>query len=153
MSDTGAMIEELAATPDRLRQLTRSIKDAALDVQAAGAWSARTVLAHLRDDEFLVMRLRLERMLVEDHPSLAPFDEQAWEADRWRGRERLDDLLDDFDLQRAASIAILRRVEGDVWQRSGMQAEYGTLTVRTWLDHWLEHDRMHLAQIEGSLSV
>ena len=99
------------------------------------------------------MRLRLERMLVEDHPSLAPFDEQAWEADRWRGRERLDDLLDDFDLQRAASIAILRRVEGDVWQRSGMQAEYGTLTVRTWLDHWLEHDRMHLAQIEGSLSV
>jgi hypothetical protein len=153
MTDTDAMIDELAATADRLRELTRGAAGSTLDAQAPGEWSARTVLAHLRDDEFLVMRLRLERILVEDQPSLAPFDEQAWEAHRWRGRDGLVELLDDFDLQRAASIAILRRVEGDIWQRSGLQPEYGTLTVRTWLDHWLGHDKMHLAQIARSLSV
>ncbi len=153
MPDTDPLVDELAATAAQLRELTRTASDAQLDAQWPGEWSVRTVLAHLRDDEFLVTRLRLERMLVEDDPQLAPFDEQAWEASRWQGRDGLDELLDDFQLQRDASIAILRRLEGDEWQRPGLQPEYGILTVRSWLDHWLKHDRMHLAQIARSLST
>ena len=64
MSEPTAMIEELPETPDRLESLTRGASDAALDHAAEGEWSTRTVLAHLRDDEFMVTRLRLVRLLT-----------------------------------------------------------------------------------------
>ncbi len=141
----------LAATPDRLQAAARDADDGALDAAPDGDWSARTVLAHLRDDEFMVMRLRLERMIVEDHPTLTPFDEKAWAASRWRGRDTVDDLLADFRLQRDVTMMSLRRLEDDDWRRTGLQPEYGAFDVHWWVEHWLGHDETHLAQIGSAL--
>ena len=146
-ADITSLLEGLAATPDILEALTLDADEAMLDAAPEGEWSARTVLAHLRDDEFLVMRLRLERMLAEDHPTLTPFDEKAWAASRWQGRDEVEGLLADFRLQRQASLMILRRLGSDDWQRTGLQPEYGVFDVRWWVEHWLEHDELHIAQI------
>ncbi len=151
MSEPTAMIVELTETPDHLESLTRGASDAALDHAAEGEWSTRTVLAHLRDDEFMVTRLRLVRLLTEEEPLLVPFDETAWEANRWRSREALDELLADFRTQREASLMVLERVSGAEWERPGTQPEIGELTVRSWVENWLAHDRAHLAQIESTL--
>ena len=150
--DISSLLEGLAATPDRLEAVTRNADDDALDAAQQGQWSARTVLAHLRDDEFMVTRPRLERMTVEEHPTLAPFDESAWAAARWRGRDTLQELLADFRLQREASMMILRRLEGDDWLRDGLQPEYGAFDVHWWVEHWLEHDETHIAQLSAVLA-
>ncbi len=147
-----SLLQGLAATPDRLEALVRDADDNALDAAPEGEWSARTVLAHLRDDEFMVMRLRLERMTVEDHPTLAPFDEKAWAASRWQGRDTVDELLADFRLQREASMMILRRLEADDWKRTGTQPEYGAFDVHWWVEQGLEHDETHVAQISAVLA-
>ncbi len=149
--DIPSLLEGLAATPDRLQAAVRDADDGALDAAPAGDWSARTVLAHFRDDEFMVMRLRLERMTVEDHPTLAPFDEKAWAASRWQGRDTVDELLADFRLQREVTMMILRRLEDDDWRRTGLQPEYGAFDVHWWVEHWLEHDETHIAQIGSAL--
>ncbi len=153
--DPAALIEGLAATPDRLEALLRDIPDdAALDREPApGEWSARTVLAHLRDDEFMVGRLRLERMAVEDEPALAPFDEKAWARDRWTGRDALPDLLADFRAQRDASLHILRRLTPDDWRRPGTQPEYGRFDIHYWVENWLDHDDTHMAQVQATLAA
>ena len=150
--DIPSLLEGLAATPDRLQAAVRDADDGALDAAPAGDWSARTVLAHFRDDEFMVMRLRLERMTVEDHPTLTPFDEKAWAASRWRGRDTVDELLADFRLQREVTMMILRRLEDDDWRRTGLQPEYGAFDVHWWVEHWLEHDETHVAQITAALA-
>ncbi len=147
-----SLLEGLAATPDRLEALVRNAGDDALDAAQEGEWSARTVLAHLRDDEFMVTRPRLERMMVEEHPTLAPFDEEAWAASRWRGRDTRPELLTDFRLQREASMMILRRLEGDDWLCSGLQPEYGDFDIHWWVENWLEHDETHIAQITAALA-
>ena len=147
-----SLLEGLAATPDRLEALVRNAGDDALDIAQEGEWSARTVMAHLRDDEFMVGRLRLERITVEDHPTLAPFDEKAWAASRWRGGDTVDELLADFRLQREASMMVLRRLEGDDWLRKGLQPEYGAFDVHWWVENWLEHDETHIAQITAALA-
>ena len=147
-----SLVEDFAATPDRLEALLSGVGAAALDAAAGDDWSARTVLAHLRDDEFMVMRLRLERMIVEDHPTLAPFDEKAWAASRWNGRDRLQELLGDFRLQREATLMILRRLQDDDWLRTGLQPEYGDFDVHFWVEHCLEHDETHIAQIQSALA-
>lgn len=151
--DIPSMVEVLAATAERLEAITRDLDDDALDFAPEGEWSARTVLAHLRDDEFMVMRLRLERMVAEEHPTLAPFDQEAWAASRWTGRDSLEELLADFRLQREASLMVLTRLEGDDWQRTGVQPEYGAFDVSWWLQHWAEHDEGHIAQIEETLKA
>ncbi len=151
--NTDHLIATLEATPRILAELVAAGGDAAFDKAWPGEWAPRTVLAHLRDDEFLVMRLRLERLLSEQTPMLMPFNETEWERTRYTGRDALDELLADFAEQRAASLHILRRLTPEQWQRPGYQPEIGELTITTWTEHWVEHDQTHINQIRASLGL
>lgn len=152
MSDRLSVIAQLRETPAKLRELTTSHVDSALDFRpSADDWSVREVLAHLVDDEMFVMRNRLVRIVQEEHPHLQPHDEQRWHATRNTSRDQLAQLLDDFATQRAASVGIMEFLREDDWQREGFQPEIGTFTADQWLDRWLEHDKVHLAQITANL--
>ncbi len=150
--NTTDLLTEFAAIPGRLDEAVASASDDQLDSAPEGEWTARTVLAHLRDDEFMVGRLRLERMLVESEPDLAPFDEKAWAGSRYTGRDSREQLLADFRLQRQASVAILNALGPDDWRRIGRQPEYGAFDIHWWLEHCLGHDNTHLAQITSTLA-
>ena len=102
------LIAALEQTVPALERLTADASDAALDFHPGpDEWSVREILAHLVDDEMFVMRLRLERIIKEDNPHLAPHDEQRWYATRNTTRDQLAELLADFRLQRAASLGII----------------------------------------------
>ena len=147
----GTLIERLAATPGILANLLAESTDDQLDATTPGEWPARVVAAHLRDNEILVMRLRLERMLSEDGPVFPNFDEKAWAATRSLARDRKEQILADFALQRHASLNILRSLRPRDWRRAGRHEQYGAFTVTTWLARWAEHDAAHLAQLERCL--
>lgn len=150
-SDSIATIQQ---TPTRLVQLTSSLGDDALDFRPApGDWSVREILAHLVDDEMYVMRLRLERIVKEDNPQLAPHDEQKWYANRNTTHDALAELLVDFAVQRAASLGIIGMLRESDWAREGFQPEYGTFTAEGWLERWAGHDTTHLRQIEANLAA
>jgi DinB superfamily len=151
-TDRARNLAILETTTPELTELTATLDDAALDYRMApDEWSIREILAHLVDDEIYVMRLRVERMVKEDMPHLAPHDEKRWYATRNTTRDTLDQLLADFKLQREASLAMLHMLREEDWARSGIQPEYGTFTAEEWLDHWAEHDTVHLDQIRASL--
>ncbi len=145
------LLKQLAATPRTLAHLVVEASDELLDTAADGEWSARTVLAHLRDDEWLVLRMRCERMLSEDGPVFPDFDEKAWEKERNRSRDRKEELLGDFALQRQASLNMLANLRPGDEERRGRHEEYGEFTVGSWITHWVEHDRTHIAQVERML--
>jgi hypothetical protein len=145
------LLQQLAATPKMLAHLVVEATEEALDTGAADEWSPRLVMAHLRDDEMFVMRVRLERLLGEHEPVLVDFDEKAWVGWRNRGRDRREHLLGDFALQRQASMNILQGLRAEDWDRGGRHEVSGPLTVRSWVEHWLHHDREHVAQIERGL--
>jgi hypothetical protein len=145
------LVQQLAATPSTLAHLVVEASDEQLDQAPVGEWSARTILAHLRDDEFLVLRMRCERMLSEENPTFPDFDEKAWAASRNRARDRKEELLGDFALQRQASLNMLANLRPSDEHRGGRHAEYGPFTVRSWVEHWVEHDDTHVAQIERML--
>ncbi len=146
------LIAALEQTGPSLGRLTAGLSDEALDFHSGpGEWSVREILAHLVDDEMYVMRLRLERIVKEDHPHLTPHDEQKWYASRNTTRDQLQELLADFRLQRAASLGIIKMLRESDWARQGTQPEYGTFTAEGWLGNWVEHDTVHLRQIESTL--
>lgn len=146
-----AAIEQLEQTPGVLAHLLAEAREAVLDNAQDGGWPARTIVAHLRDDETLVMRMRMMRMLTEDDPLLPDFDEQEWAANRSTRRDRKDQLLGDFALQRQASLNLVRRITPEELERTGRHEVNGAMTVASWLDHWAEHDSQHIAQLERAL--
>ncbi len=146
------LIKILETTPANLARLTSKVTDAQLDFRSGPEdWTAREVLAHLVDDEMYVMRLRLERIIKEDLPDLTPHDEKKWYANRNTNRDNLDQLLEDFAIQRAASLNIFQILRESDWQREGFQPEYGRFRAEKWLENWADHDTNHLKQIEKTL--
>jgi hypothetical protein len=141
------LIEQLAATPSALAHLVAEADDAALDAAAPGQWSARTILAHFRDDEYLCTRVALERMLAEEQPELRFIDGADWEPRRNRERDRKEWLLADFALQRQASLGVLRLVSASQAQRTGRR-DGRELTIEQLLSVWTRHDREHLTELE-----
>lgn len=152
MATRNDMLTALEATEPALRRLAGALDDAALDFRPeSDAWSIRVVLAHLVDDEAFIMRQRLARIAKEERPHLAPHDEKQWYAARNTARDARDELLADFQTQRAASLALMRLLRPADWQRVGFQPEYGEFTAEGWLEHWANHDTVHLNQIEATL--
>lgn len=148
------LVDTLKQTPPTLVRLTSDAPQAALDFRhAEGEWTIREILAHLVDDEMYVMRTRLERIIKEERPHLAPHDERAWYASRNTSRDALDELLADFATQRAASLGIVTMLRDSDWAREGYQPEYGAFTAEKWLEHWVEHDTVHIKQIENILKL
>jgi hypothetical protein len=95
--------------------------------------------------------VRLERLLGETEPVLTDFDEKAWPQWRNTARDRKEQLLGDFALQRQASMNILHSLRPADWARRGRREISGPLTVRSWVEHWVHHDREHIRQIERAL--
>ncbi len=140
----------MAETPGTLAHLVAEAADVVLDARPAdGGWSARTVMAHLRDDEYLCMRVALERALAEEMPEVRFIEGADWEPGRNRTRERREWLLADFALQRQASISILRALRPEEWDRPMSNEHAGTFTISRLVDAWVRHDAEHIAQMEG----
>lgn len=142
------LIATLEQTHAALAELTASLSDGALDFRSgAEEWSTREILAHLVDDEMFVMRTRVERMVKEEHPTLADNDEKKWHGHRNTSRDAVSELLHDFAIQRAASLNILTFLSEEDWARPGSHFSYGDFTIEKWLEHWAEHDLVHIHQI------
>ncbi|MCK9518543.1 MAG: DinB family protein [Dehalococcoidia bacterium] len=144
------LLARLARTPGTLAHLVAECPEERFQGEAPGEWSPQTILAHLRDDEYLCMRVALERMLAEEAPALRFLDGGDWAPRRNRTRDRKDHLLADFALQRQATIAILRLLRPEDWQRTGTR-DGAALTIEDLVREWVAHDADHVAQLERAV--
>ena len=150
---TSGLIDRLAATPRTLAILAVEATEEAMDTALPGGWTPRTVIAHFRDDEYLCMRAALERMLAEDDPEVRFIEGEDWEPGRNRTRDRRDQLLADFALQRQASVSILRMLRPEDWRRPGHMPGMPPFTVESFVRGWVRHDDEHVAQLEAALGT
>ena len=144
-------LAQLAATPSRLAHLTVEADDANLDTAPEGEWSARTVLAHLRDAEMVEFRVGLERLVAEPNPALYFLPPDEWERDRNRDRDEKSVLLGDFALQRQASMNLIATMRESDWERTAPGPRGEPITAAQFVQIWAGHDAAHLGQIEALL--
>lgn len=160
MSSVGAMATaKPTAALDRMRStaldlvaLTANTAEARLRRTGPdGGWSPATVVRHLADAE-LVYAYRLRLVLTGDTPWLSAFDEAAW-AERLADVDRdLREVLDRFRVLRDANLRLLAGVTPEEWDRRGVHADRGELTLAAIVEVLAEHDRDHLQQIRRSLT-
>ena len=136
------LVERFDAFPDRVDSAAR---DAARRPPIPGEWTPEQVIRHLIAVETIVHQARLTDVVVHDRPAW------SWaEPGPWMGEPDLDldGVLARFAALRAATVATVRAMDADGWDRSGLHATYGTLDVAGLLTLATDHDAEHLRGLE-----
>jgi len=113
-------------------------------------WAATEVLCHLRDiEESFVARLQI--VLAMDEPKLLPVEPDRWAVERQYLRNDPEEALTAFRKRREESLALLRGLKPAQWNRGGVHATRGRMTVSDFVGLMAWHDDNHLDQIRRAL--
>jgi tRNA-binding protein len=143
----------LATTAGRLRHLIagRTVEELASKPDPS-KWSVVQILAHLADAE-VVAGWRLRSILASDGVPLQPFDQDAW-ADTFRYADT--DPFQScalFEVNRAALLSLLKRVDPRLHANHGLHAERGRESIEHLVRLYAGHDLNHLRQVEGLIAA
>jgi len=111
-----------------------------------GKWSAAEIVHHLADSE-TTSGLRLRRLLVEDHPLIQGYDQDAYAAHLNYNNRELAPALEAFRSARATSAQLFQFMSDEDWQREGTHSESGSYSAEDWLRIYAAHAHNHAAQI------
>jgi hypothetical protein len=141
-------ISQLETTSTVLRAVLDGISEEQTQWKPApDRWSIAEVLEHLAHVESHGFRMRVERMVTEDHPALERYDQVALAASgQYSGREA-EESFAHFEEQREDNVAYLKGLPVAVASRTGQHEQLGTITVGQLLHEWAFHDMGHIRQI------
>lgn len=111
-----------------------------------GGWSLHQVLAHLRDTEALYLE-RARRIRKEEHPAIANFDQEAHMREHYDPATPVKTLIAEFRAARRAFVRLLRALPDKDWERSGVHADYGPISLEWLATHEVGHTFEHLAHL------
>jgi hypothetical protein len=146
MDDSLPCLEMLEATPEILRGLMCELSDEdARWKPAADRFSVAEVLAHLSHSEGHCYRLRVDRFLNEELPTLESDDAQMY-LELYRDADP-EDAFDHFEEQRESNVEFLRGLPAAAAARQAMHPEAGQITLGQMLHEWALHDLGHIRQV------
>jgi hypothetical protein len=142
--------EELRAMPGELIATARRLMGTLVSDRAAdGSFSFIEHVWHLADLETMGYEERIRRLIEEENPEIPNFDGDGIAAKRNYRTLRLRDGLKAFGEARERNLEALLAVEGDAWDRAGVQEGIGPVTLRDLPRMMHEHDESHRAEIEA----
>jgi uncharacterized damage-inducible protein DinB len=139
----GDLLEILEGQWEELGCLLEELDDDAADFRyAEGKWSVKELMGHLLDAE----RIFAYRMLCIARGEQAPlpgFDENAYVAHGGFSARPLEALLEEYDLIRGSTLALLRGLDEASFSRKGISNK-NPVTVRALAWILAGHEHHHL---------
>jgi hypothetical protein len=147
-----ALIDRYRRGPQVVAEALAGATDEELDRSPGeGEWTARQVAHHLADSE-TTSYIRLRRLIAEDSPAIAGYDENLF-ARRLHYDERpVAASLEVLRAVRVASAELLDVLTDDEWAKAGTHSEDGRYSVETWLENYAAHAHDHADQIRRALA-
>src|SRR6266403_5065890 len=143
--------ELIARYQDGYNQVAESLNSFPSDSFTAhpipGKWSAAEIVHHLADSE-TTSGLRLRRLLVEDHPLIQGYDQDAYAAALNYNRRDIAPSLEAFRAARATATQLFEFMSDEAWHREGTHSESGSYGAEDWLKIYAAHAHNHAAQIQ-----
>ena len=140
-------IEEIAATPAKLRAAVKGLSDSQLDTPYRdGGWTVRQVVHHVPDSH-LNAYVRLKLALPEDKPTIKPYEEARWaELDDSKSApiEASQTLLDSLH---SRWDRLWRSLKPEHFRRALVHPEHGERSVDWLLFVYEWHGKHHTAHI------
>ena len=140
---------------DRIRASTGIVKRAVEAVPKErlgrspkpGEWSPLETLTHLRDVIVHVYGLRIRRLLYEDNPLFADFDEEGYRRASLERGETAQYLLDTIGGEHEQLARLLEGLPDAMWSRQGRHPTFGEMSIEFLARRIGEHAAEHAAQI------
>jgi hypothetical protein len=149
--ERAALIARYREGPDVLAAAVTGLTDAQLDARPAdGSWTPREVAHHCADSE-MTSAIRLRRLLAEDSPVLAGYDEEEFARRLHYGDRPIEHSLAAVRAARATSVEIVDRLSEAEWSRTGTHTEGGSYGVDDWLRIYAAHCHDHADQVRRIL--
>lgn len=119
------------------------------DAEGEAQWSPKQQLAHLAEME-TAYRAWVEAALSQDDPDVSRVrgERVAIPLTEAQGRA-LPELTAQLRAERGRTLALIRSLRPEQFDRTATQPMFGRLTVMQWLRSYYRHDRMHRDQIAG----
>ena len=140
------LLAGLEATPELLEAALDGLSDEEVDRRPdPQRFTLREMIAHLADFEAIFAE-RMRRTRDEDQPTLPGYDEGQLVIEHdyahadWRAK------LAEFGQGRARTLALLRGLPPDAWDRVAHRTEIGPLTLEGQAILVAAHDMYHLRQ-------
>ena len=111
-----------------------------------GEWSALETLTHLRDIVIHDYGLRIRRLLYEDAPLFADFDEEGYRRASLARGETADDLLDMIVGEHEQLMRLLQTLADTEWSRQGRHPSLGVMSIEFLARRVGEHAEEHAAR-------
>ena len=138
-------------TPTLIASLVRGRSVAQLSQRPfPDKWSVCEIIAHLAEDE-LVTSWRYRQMIENSGCPLSSFDQDLWSRVGNYRSWKPADALEMFRLLREANLRMLDNLTDEEWERYGVHAERGRISVRDLARHMAGHDMNHVEQIRSIL--
>ncbi|MBI5305040.1 MAG: DinB family protein [Chloroflexi bacterium] len=116
-------------------------------VPAPTEWSIHQVVAHMRDTEQHVFLARTIRITQEAHPTVASFDQNAWQREHYSPDEPIKNIVREFRAARRKLVALLRKTTEKDWANWAGHPEYKKISLDWITMHNYHHTLEHVAQI------
>jgi DinB superfamily len=128
------------------------LTDTELDHTEGEGWSPRQVIHHVADSE-AQSYARLRRLIVEPGTQIQGYDESAWGEHQTLGYRELpiEISIKVFAAVRASSLEILKRLNPEQLNNSGIHSESGEYSINTWLATYIKHPSEHAVQLSAGL--
>ena len=145
--ETRTLVSLLTRGAERIRVLATDVpEDQARWRPDPDAWSTLEVVNHLADEECEDFRARLEATLHRPQAPWPPTDPGGWVTSRnYNGRD-LDDSVQRFLAERAASLEWLRTLVSPDWTTAHV-APFGPISAGDVAASWVAHDILHMRQL------
>lgn len=143
-----AIIERMRSSAGVVRRTVEAAPPARFNVALrAGEWSALETLTHLRDVVVHVYGLRIRRLLYEDAPVFADFDEEGYRPASLARGETIGYLLDTIAGEHEQLARLLQGLPDADWSRQGRHPQFGDMSIEFLASRVGEHAEEHAAQI------
>ncbi|HLF76474.1 MAG TPA: DinB family protein, partial [Dehalococcoidia bacterium] len=144
--EDGAVLMHLASGVRGVEAFVRSLPPEKLTTpHAPGEWTVQDILQHIADTE-RVFSYRALRIARGDKTVLPGFDQDDYAANANANARDLDDLLEEFQAVRRASIALISSFSDELLLRRGSWSG-GPLSVRGAVYIITGHPLYHIASI------
>ncbi len=146
------LVEQYRAGYDEVMAALDRITEQELDRRPAPSkWTPREIVHHLADSE-MTSAIRLRRLLAEDNPLIAGYDQEQF-ARVLKYERPIAASLAAVRAARASTVEILARLTHAQWARTGTHSEDGAYGVEIWLSIYAVHAHNHAAQIRRARGV
>jgi uncharacterized damage-inducible protein DinB len=150
-----ASLEEQLARMERtaadFAAAIKGVSDAALTRRPdEKSWSAKEVICHVRDTEESFM-MRFQTIMEMDEPKFTPAEPDRWASERQYQRNDAAEALQAFRVRRDESLRFLRGLRAEHWERGGVHATRGRMSMKDFVGLMAWHDDNHLDQLKRAL--